>query len=1314
MQELISRTLWCETDSKQITLSQNELLECKESLVILGEAGMGKSTLLEWISTNPNYKLCTANQLINRHDPRTIIGDAKVLVIDALDERMAKKDGDALDQVLRKLGEISYPRFILSCRVADWRNATATTSINEQYNEKPLLLHIEPLTDLDIKEFLAKKLDTNFSDQVIEHFSTKGLSDLLGNPQTLNLIAEIAAKDQLPETKRELFEKAIEHLVKEHNDKHENRQLDKDSALNCAGAVFAGLILTGKDSLVRKAATNINDNELLLIEISKLAGTENLEIALNTRLFKGIGVDKFSYWHRSIGEYLAARWLAHQANTKRKRRRLLKLFHSYGLVPASLRGIHAWLAIYPEIANEVIAADPIGVMEYGDADSLSLESARIFLGALEVLAAENPYFRNWGTYVARGIANPQLENDLKRLILSPEVPFQLRDLLIESIKSSSIAQNFIKELHELVLNPKEIFACRKAASEVLADENSKEECAAIICALSNYNDDLSLRLAIEFSDDINYEYLDDQLIINMAISYAKSDSRTVGILWNLERNLPLSRLDSFLDCLVKKCSLIDFDHHVEGNDSITDFAFHLICRRISDKEISAEKLWTWLEPFRSEIGYDQESRRKLSEFFQENPNFRRAIQKLVLLDTPNDEDIWQKHWLLRDRSLKLAPTNEDVIVLLGHLDSANQEDNRWREIIQLVPHNGEIGKDVREAATIFSIHSSEALQWLNDLATPVKAEWEIKNEIKNKKRLEEREHNLAEQRKFYIEHLEDMKQGKFQWLIKPAKAYLKLFSDINSEAPAHKRIALWLGEEISDTAHQGFEKFLLINPLHPNPTEIVESILKEEQWNTGFIFIAALAERFRKNIEIADLSDEQITVGLFHLRCWPVEHQAGIKGLEKFVRNEIQRRGLWTNVMRQYLELQLKADFPNINSFDSFINDPETLNTATELLLEWLTVIQNLSTEIKIQIIDSLLLSNKKNALGKMVLCEKDITDIEMKRTWNVVGFITNYDATKTLLEKYVIEPELLWHIRGRTSDRYGDNLKVQLLPEQIEWIIKNFRSVWPNVERSDGPTGGDKNPWNASQYLIYLIRHLGNNVDELSVRALSNLKEMPIDSYTETIKSVASEQRRKRIESIYKPTSIDELHAVTQDTTPITVADLQEVVMEELNIVQGKIRSDDVNSQIGFFNDIGVPLQEETCTDHLIGLLRQGSQDINFLPETHIANDKEIDITCSVGNIRLPIEVKGQWHPDLWHAADSQLDRLYTQDWQADKRGIYLVLWFGKQTNRSKKLKGLGRGMPLPKSPEELRTMLIEKSTAARERRIEIFVMDIPKLRCD
>jgi hypothetical protein len=93
-----------------------------------------------------------------------------------------------------------------------------------------------------------------------------------------------------------------------------------------------------------------------------------------------------------------------------------------------------------------------------------------------------------------------------------------------------------------------------------------------------------------------------------------------------------------------------------------------------------------------------------------------------------------------------------------------------------------------------------------------------------------------------------------------------------------------------------------------------------------------------------------------------------------------------------------------------------------------------------------------------------------------------------------------------------------------------------------------------------------------------------------------------------------------------------------------------------------------------------------------------------------MPIEIKGQWHPDLWHAADTQLDRLYSTDWRAERRGIYLVLWFGDTTASNKKLKGPGDGSSLPKTPAELRTALIERSKAAKEGRVEVIVLDLAR----
>jgi len=182
---MLKRTLWYQDKDKQISVNQDELTKKTNPLVIVGEAGMGKSCLLEWFRGLENHAYCTARQLINRSNPKTLLSDNRVLVIDALDEVSSRNDGDAVEQVLRKLGEIGYPQFILACRVRDWRSATGLEAIREQYPEEPLELHLEPFTPNDMTQFLGIQLGEQRAQEVIEHFTNQGLKDLLGNPQTL-------------------------------------------------------------------------------------------------------------------------------------------------------------------------------------------------------------------------------------------------------------------------------------------------------------------------------------------------------------------------------------------------------------------------------------------------------------------------------------------------------------------------------------------------------------------------------------------------------------------------------------------------------------------------------------------------------------------------------------------------------------------------------------------------------------------------------------------------------------------------------------------------------------------------------------------------------------------------------------------------------------------------------------------------------------------------------------------------------------------------------------------------------------------------
>ncbi|MCW2411580.1 MULTISPECIES: hypothetical protein [unclassified Sphingobium] len=238
----LRRRFWYIDKDGQRWLEQDDLLAHSGPVIVLGEPGMGKTELLKALGSEDDYAFCRATTLINRLRPETLIGNATRLVIDALDEVAAQRHGDAVDLVLQKLGQLGYPPFVLSCRVAEWRSAIASGAIAEQYDTPPLEVHLEPLTrDEQLRLLTELTGDAGRAGVLLGHFEDFGLS-FLGNPQTLELIAALP-NEALPDTSVELFEQAIETLRKERNEVKE--ELPREATLDAAGAAFAGLILSG-------------------------------------------------------------------------------------------------------------------------------------------------------------------------------------------------------------------------------------------------------------------------------------------------------------------------------------------------------------------------------------------------------------------------------------------------------------------------------------------------------------------------------------------------------------------------------------------------------------------------------------------------------------------------------------------------------------------------------------------------------------------------------------------------------------------------------------------------------------------------------------------------------------------------------------------------------------------------------------------------------------------------------------------------------------------------------------------------------------
>lgn len=1300
----IERSLWFEYKGDRKEITESELNTLTEPLVILGEAGMGKTFLLNQLSEHAEYQFCTARKLIRSCKPSMILGNARVLVIDALDEVSSQKDGAAVDSILQKLQEIGCPSFILSCRVADWQSATAINSINEDYSKKPIELHLMPFNHYDIQSFLSLSLGEAQSQNVVQHFNDLGLGQLLGNPQTLELISKVAQSGDLPNSKGELFERAIDVLWCEHNDTRAQVQLDKETIIKAAGAAFASLILTGNEALTRKAAANIEEGELSFTDIRTLPNAEALNDVISARLFKSNGVDRFTYIHRSIGEYLGAKWLAQHSNTGTNKRRFLSLFYCDGLVPASLRGIHAWLAQDSTLKPLVIENDPMGFIEYGDADVLTVNEARILLAALQKLAIEDPHFRDWKRYSIRGLIHDETFEEIQQLIVSSNTVFGLRKLLLEAFIKSKESNQFTDNLKRIVLDKKGIFSIRSTALEVIIESKCQVNLSAILNTLLKFDNADSLRLIMESFQHLNFESVEDKFIVDTVISYAGKEQSVIGVLYSVERTLPEHRISNILDLLTNSLTKLGKWHDRAGDHELTDFSHHLILRNLQSTSVNPERVWAWLSPLR---GSQCSNLKELSSFIDDKKEIRLAIQKWVLLDSPLEQSIRERNYLISDSLPILMPQEQDLILLLSFLDKGDQ---RWKELLQLYNHNDENGAKLRQAALPFAENSIEDLEWLDNLPKPQIPSWQIRQEENQRKHLEKIASQHAVHRQQYHTNISKMRGGNYQDIVNPAMAYLKLFNDIGHKSPAHERIVKWLGDELSEAAFEGFEAYLTHKPFFPTLNEVMKIREENKQYYAEYINIVAVTERIRKEMGLQDLPDDVILSVLFSLRFLShLEQDAGISEFRvtHLVENEVETRGLWETATRRFYEPQLEAKKEFVPGLHELMRNEDKKNTCHKLAFEWLQRFNALNENTETLLIKRLVYSYQFDELRELLHGYIDLKKRNHRPIWDAVCFIVDFENTTEKIGGN-INSDLIWILKDLLQGHYRHGSYLKLTFTQIEWVVKTFRDKWPIAEHPNEETFGSQNAWDASQFINSFIDRIGSSTVPEAVKALRRLRHAPEDSYTHWIKVVTAEQHRLLAEASYMPLPLAAVKAITCNTLPKSMTDLQALIIEELEVVQAKIRSDDVDSRCVFYDDKNVAHKEERCSSALIGLLRQGVEGIEYTPEQHVANDKEVDITCAIEKLRLPIEVKGQWHKDLWHAADTQLDRLYTQDWRAENRGIYLVLWFGQNQPANKVLQTPGRGITKPKTAEELQGMLKVNSQATLQGRVEIFVLDL------
>jgi hypothetical protein len=276
--------------------------------------------------------------------------------------------------VIAKLEQAGVERFVLACRAEDWQAATARSIITETFGDPPLELRLKPLNDIQIRQFLASQLGSERAADVAATYRFRGFSDWLENPQTLIMLAAVAKAGELPQNTSALFQTYVELSLREANPVRRQQQGEtpREAALDTLGAAFAALILSGKSALAKPAA-DFFEEDLRLSDLESLPGYVDWAVISGNRLVKTYASDsaRLTYAHRRIGEWLGARWVAKYANSVAVRDRLLATLTVSGIVPASLRGLFAWLfcpafrarlnpatRLHPSVTPSCARADP--------------------------------------------------------------------------------------------------------------------------------------------------------------------------------------------------------------------------------------------------------------------------------------------------------------------------------------------------------------------------------------------------------------------------------------------------------------------------------------------------------------------------------------------------------------------------------------------------------------------------------------------------------------------------------------------------------------------------------------------------------------------------------------------------------------------------------------------------------------------------------------------------------------------------------------------------------------------------------------------
>ena len=1314
--------------------------------VLIGDPGAGKTTAFEQECAHlaGDAALVLARDFLAFDDRPEWHG--KTLFIDGLDEiRAGAQDARTpFDAMRARLDKLGRPQFRLSCRGADWLGALDRDRLAMVApGEKVQVLCLEPLAKADILQVLEHSPQVEDVAEFMRQTEHRGLSELLANPQTLNLLAKAVAVGAWPETRRETFELACRKLIGEWNPEHQAaadmRLAGLERSLCAAGFLCAVQIIAGKAGYALMANEATEDFSWIG-ELSS-EGSELFASVVRTKLFKFSGSGLIAPVHRHLAEYLAARYLADCIDRSKLPvgRILAAVTGVDGMVVSQLRGLSAWLAaLCASRRDSIIDRDPVGVVLYGDVKDFSVRSKSRLLENLGQYMAAHHFMLREPSHLESplgALATPDMEDKfletlstadpsdkhrkiagcvLDAMLYGADFP-NLRGTLLRFIRDSSwqallrqkalilLLRRGFPDAEELKTLAREIRAGR------VIDPNGNLM-GLLLAHL--YPEEIPLSEILEYlyvphcSDDFRDNAVlyvrDDVLLYDWYTFFWKT--KIYSEMSAAEIAFLLDRLSSMTEVLRPILA-----------DAFPGWSARLVARGLQEhmETVDSKRLYRWLMPV---LGGHEVSDGKHEFFYIKSQLETRPSLRLSLLD-----DYFEQ--CTRKEDFESCMTSVRSLLFW---DWDSLDFGRW--CLKKLPES-ESDQTLRylaEQALLCHETHDAALSWteIEKVAdgNPKRVEFlerifqNIKlSEEQRRSRVIEQEAKAEKWLEFVRSEESALRKGKAPppLLYGLSRIYLGQLPETETFTPRQRMVrGLSSNRVLVDAAIAGLQ-LSIHHPQLPSVNDIVQLYIDGKiHWLSSPVLAGLELASEAAPDAWQDFSGAQCRrFCAFYLisgeSLIPAWYRALARNRPELVAEVLQtcmsaclmgnKPGHWT------LELSLRA----------LVYSDDWEKVARMLVMSVLIAFPVRASKWQLVWLNMILHAavRRSNRTGFLTLvrCKVELGSMNVgtRIRWLAAGMLAEPEKFRKRVEDLVNSQEK--RVR-HLADFCATISTAQLLSTPTIELL--FRQIGEFYAPHKDPGARSTPTEEASSFLYRLLRELYSRPTAEATDALARLCAEPkLESWQYALQAAVANQQVVRREAEFRHLDVSQANQLLNNQQPTNADDLKALTEAVIEEVSDRIRNGNTDDYRQYWNEDSYrkllsPKHEDACRDALLSALQQRLIQYEVEPEAHCADDARADAVVVIGGAcgpAVPIEMKKSTSPDLWRALHDQLIVKYARDPRAGGCGLYVVFWFGAGQKQPSPPQGAW-----PRTAGELKARLQDTLSSEEARKVAVCVVDV------